>query len=564
MQWLQLMPGRAAGSRRRLGDRRGAVAMLFAISVVPLAMAVGLASDYSVYVKVQSQLNLAADTAAMQAVRVASEVSDTNADGTIKSASAYQADVQTAGQQAGQQWFQAQMGNLVNGSVPAGNVAVTVAYNATGTNRFTANVSYTGTVPTNFGGLFHVPSFNIGNGSGSTAVISTTFVEVLMLLDNSSSMLTPSTATDIARLEDATPCSTVGIDVRHTMYAVNENPKRATPGYWWNWNYTGYSYNNTQGSSNNPPPASLVNGNCDSAYTGDSTACFYVPTLQYINKSNTLLCTNGGGLYSRPLNQSKYNYYAQAPCAFACHTDSSGAGNDYYGLAKSLTPPIKLRLDVVQGAVASVIATLQARQQPNQFSVGVYAFNDSLSAVWPTSGEASTDLVKAQSQTQAMTTPVTTLKSDGTPNGNTDFPDSLRSLNQKVTNAGNGTTSAAPLKNLFIITDGLNDPISTTNQVGTMTSASSEQLCSLFWAKGFNVYVLYTPYLPLPSDKYKNEVMSYTEPTQAGSTAQTVAALQACARYPSHFYVASDPAAINTAMQTMLAAALNSPGRVSN
>jgi len=97
MQWLQLMPGRAAGSRRRLGDRRGAVAMLFAISVVPLAMAVGLASDYSVYVKVQSQLNLAADTAAMQAVRVASEVSDTNADGTIKSASAYQADVQTAG-----------------------------------------------------------------------------------------------------------------------------------------------------------------------------------------------------------------------------------------------------------------------------------------------------------------------------------------------------------------------------------------------------------------------------------------------------------------------------------
>jgi Flp pilus assembly protein TadG len=207
MQGLQLMPGQPAGSRRRLGDRRGAVAVIFALSVVPLAMAVGLASDYSFYVKVQSQLNLAADTAAMQAVRVASEVSSINSDGTSMSPADYQTAVQTAGQQAGQQWFQAQMANLVNGSVPAGNIAVTVNYNPIGS-RFTSSVSYTGTVPTNFGGLFRVANLNIGGASN--AVISNSFVEVLMLLDNSGSMLIPSTSAGIAQMESATPCSTKG------------------------------------------------------------------------------------------------------------------------------------------------------------------------------------------------------------------------------------------------------------------------------------------------------------------------------------------------------------------
>ena len=141
MQGLQLMPRQPAGSRRRLSDRRGAVAVIFGLSVVPLAMTVGLASDYSVYVKVQSQLNLAADTAAMQAVRVASEVN-----GSKMSPSDFQSAVQTAGQQAGQQWFKAQMGNLVNGVVPDGNVVVNVTYNPMGS-RFTSNVSYTSRLP---------------------------------------------------------------------------------------------------------------------------------------------------------------------------------------------------------------------------------------------------------------------------------------------------------------------------------------------------------------------------------------------------------------------------------
>ena len=549
MRRIRLIALRLAALRTRLADRRGAVAVIFALSVVPLAMVVGLASDYSFYVQVQSQLNLAADTAAMQAVRVASEVSSTRSDGTTMTSAQYQAAVQTAGQQAGQQWFQAQMGNLANGSVPVGNIAINVTYNPTGS-RFVSSVSYTGTVPTHFGALFRVNSFNIAGVA--SAVISNAFVEVMMLLDNSSSMLIPSTPADIKRMEAATPCATtIGSDDLHGMSGYLSG---LPDNFWWNWDYTnnyGYNYN-----SNSPPPSSTTNGNCDSSYTGDASACTYAPMFQNISTSNTWLCTNNGG-YKYSVNGSTY-YLAQAPCALACHTDPNN--KDFFGLSRNMNPPIQLRLDVVQSAVANVVQTLSDKQQPNQFSVGVYAFNNSLTVVWPTSGEATTDLATALSKTQAMTPPVT---STGT-SANTNFAASMQSLNNNVAAAGDGSMPTTPLKDLFIITDGVNDvpssgPLGT---IGPMTSASSEQICSLFWAKGFNVYVLYTPYLPLPAGFYATYVKPYVETTD--TTMSNVAALQACARYPSHFYVASNPSAINTAMQTMLAAALNSPGRVSN
>ncbi len=281
--------------------------------------------------------------------------------------------------------------------------------------------------------------------------------------------------------------------------------------------------------------------------------------MQNINSSNTWYCTNNGGYkYTSQSNGQTY-YLVQAPCAFACHSDPKG--NDFYGVARNAG--IQLRLDVVQSAVANVIQTLSDKQQPNQFSVGVYAFNHDLAPVWPSSGEATTDLATTQSKTQTLPTPVTPPVVSPNPIGDTDFTTSMNSLNQNVTSAGDGTTPTTPLKNLFIITDGIDDP-NNDPAIGPMTSATNEQTCSLFWAKGFNVYVLYTPYLPLPAVRYQSVVMQYSEPTAGNTTAANVAALQACARYPSHFYVASNPAAINTAMQTMLAAALNSPGRVAN
>lgn len=86
-----------------------------------------------------------------------------------------------------------------------------------------------------------------------------------------------------------------------------------------------------------------------------------------ISSANAWLCTNNGGLKAQYNNQTYY--LAQAPCAFTCRTDSSSVKNDYYGLATSNN--IQLRLNVGQNAAASVIATLYAKRQPGQLSVGV-------------------------------------------------------------------------------------------------------------------------------------------------------------------------------------------------
>ena len=496
---------------------------MFGLIAVPLCMMIGLAIDYSLYIQAQSQLTLAADAAAIHAVRVAAQAYGNGQTTT--------AAIQAAGQRAGQQWFAAQLGSFNLGGVKP---VVTVTYSPS-PSMFTAVVTYSGTYNTYFSTLFNVATFPLAGST--TTTITNSYDEIIMLLDNSSSMQIGASLSDIIALERATPCSTQGI---------NENQPMTV----YSWTYGGnYGY-----ASGNAAPPSAITGTCDSGYDGDPSACIYPPSASYISPGNTYQCTNGGGTPTK-VKGVNYPNMPNAPCAFACHNDPNS--NDYYGLARSLTPPVQLRMDVVQQAAANVIQTLQTEQgAPNQFSVGLYQFTSKLQQVYPASGsgEATTDLPGAQSIAMNLKNSPN-LSSN---NGNTNFPAAMNSLNKIVSAAGNGLSASSPLKNLFIVTDGMDNysGIST----GPMTSTTNEQTCAMFWQKGFSVYVLYTPYSPLPNGFYIKYDKSYAEPT---SSSLNVAALQACARYPSHFFQASDPTAINTAMQSMLATALNTPGRLS-
>ena len=97
--------------------------------------------------------------------------------------------------------------------------------------------------------------------------------------------------------------------------------------------------------------------------------------------------------------------------------------------------------------------------------------------------------------------------------------------------------------------------------VSSQPGLTDASYCTQFWNKGISVYVLYTPYLPLPAEEYFLTNKPYTEPATSNPV---VNSLQACARTPSHFFQASDTASINTAMTNMVATMLNEPGRVAN
>jgi hypothetical protein len=255
-----------------------------------------------------------------------------------------------------------------------------------------------------------------------------------------------------------------------------------------------------------------------------------------------------------------------SPCGLACHSDTGN--NDYYYLAKS--NGITLRLDVVHQAAASVIQTMQSYEQvPGQYSVGVYEFNNTLQQQYPPTGggEASTDLATALTTVNALSPPITA--DANTPD--TSFGTTASALAASLTPAGDGTSAAAPLKNIIIVTDGMEDDPTNGRYIGPITSATNESICQKFKDLGFTVFVLYTKYLPLPNQYYLygNTGAGVTAPRLVAepignNTDQITQSLSACASTPQDFFSASNSAEIVSQMQNILKAAINGPGRVTH
>ncbi|MBW4034279.1 MAG: pilus assembly protein [Proteobacteria bacterium] len=572
-----------AAIRQFVRDRRGAIAIIFGVSLVPMAMLVALSIDFSFYVQARAQISLAADAAATHAIRAATETytAEINQNPPLSAATAI-ADADAAGETAGAAWFWAQLGTLPTASVTGSNnpnVTVQSNTNLSPTNPagFTATVAYTGTYPPFFDPLFSsTANWTITGTAGALSTYS--YVEILMLLDNSSSMLIGATPQAITTLEQNTVCIPSG------------------------WSNTG--------------------ANGTGAYDNNSPLDVNMITVQNYNAGNSASnlngsCANG---YSGPY----------APCGFACHSDPND--QDYYGIARSLG--VELRLDVVLSAAENVIASMKANEQaPDQFSVGVYQFNNDIEPLFPNSQasgmntmqEASTDLSGAlgavdaidwnKNKSETVEPPV----QSSAQYGNTDLVLSVKDLlsgtyanggsfGPAISRAGSGNTAASPQKDIFIVSDGMEDNSDSHPRVlGEMTGVAAENdtitpnpgVCKQFKKLGFTVYVLYVVYNPVPNTWYEGKesgevvpnptpyftedfphvTQSWTSPapidfaqvtalTNNGNTPSAnamspdEAALQACASSPTDFYIANDAAAISTAMNAMLKSALSSTIRL--
>lgn len=570
-----------------LEQRRGAVSILFATTAIPLAMCVGLAIDFSFYVQAQSQLTLAADAGAMHAVRIASQHF-------VQGESVTQADAD--GVTAGQQWFEAQLGPLTTGVYTPGSVNVSIIPPPAGTTTFTSNVTYKVTIPTHFGNLFNaVLSWPLG-GSSSAVITTNSFVQIDMLIDNSSSMLIGTQPSDIKAIQNLTICPPQTI-AAVTGHGGNGSNHQGGGYAEYSWVFPGSpdSNHNTSAWGFDPkgvpthqtlvPIPSVVVGVCDPLFTGDPGECPYPPSLPgMINETGTYLpagiaqpvdaagfCPANTGTPDQndknldPLTGKTRNI-PQAPCGFACHSDKTP--NDYYTLvqnAKSHGASISLRFDVVQEAAAQVVGDMitaaNASGVPNQFSLGVFTFNSAIAQVHPQPGgpfkEADSDLAQGLADTQAITVPPVA------DNPNTNFVGAMSYLANNVGLSGDGSTPSTPRKNMFIVTDGLEDyPPGGARLVGQMTSPLNETVCQPLKAKGYTIYVLYTPYYALPNPFYLYDGARVAVEQPVSNPASVAAGLQACASNPSYYYQASSKHDIDTAMAAMLASALNTPGRL--
>ncbi|WP_294644672.1 TadE/TadG family type IV pilus assembly protein [uncultured Aureimonas sp.] len=163
-------------------DVSGNVAMMFALSLVPLLGFTGLATDYAKSVLVKRRLELAIDSASLAAVRRTVEV--------INEGSQSQAQAIAAGEAEGKAYLAAQAGRIVDASLTNSNVSVTVKGEVVA-----SETRYDATVPTVFAQLFKVNDFKVSGASGASVTLPP-YVDVHVLVDISQSMGIGATAAD--------------------------------------------------------------------------------------------------------------------------------------------------------------------------------------------------------------------------------------------------------------------------------------------------------------------------------------------------------------------------------
>jgi Flp pilus assembly protein TadG len=242
-------------------------------------------------------------------------------------------------------------------------------------------------------------------------------------------------------------------------------------------------------------------------------------------------------------------------CAFACHDLSDK--NNYYNLAKKLG--VKMRIDVMRTATQQLMDTAANTQAANgQFRMAIYTFGESATDTEMTTIQKLTsDLAKAKTAANAidlMTIPYQNYASDTT----TDFHEVLKDIEKEIPKQGTGA-SASPLKYLFFVSDGVADredhspacsEKTTTGQdpkTGKKYTRCQEPLdiglCTKLKDRGIKIAVLYTTYLPLPTNAWYNSWI-------APFTGKIAKNMESCAS-PGLYFEVSPTQGISEAMTAL-------------
>ncbi|PZA11087.1 pilus assembly protein [Rhodopseudomonas palustris] len=172
-------------------DRRGNIAVIFAIALVPLISAVGCAVDYSRANALRSKLQAAADAASVGSVSRTAPAyvaaGSMSADGAISSGS--------------DDALRIFNGNLSGESgFTLGNVSATVSKVA---DVVTSKVTFSAQISTMFMKVVGISSMTVGGTSTASATMPK-YIDFYLLLDNSPSMGVGATPTDVSAMVTAT------------------------------------------------------------------------------------------------------------------------------------------------------------------------------------------------------------------------------------------------------------------------------------------------------------------------------------------------------------------------
>ena len=262
------------------------------------------------------------------------------------------------------------------------------------------------------------------------------------------------------------------------------------------------------------------------------------------------------------INTMVNNTSAQGGCAFACHESNPSAdnlgnpnGEDNYTLAQNLG--VVTRIQNMAAAASALMTTAASTETANNatYRMAVYTFNyNGVTTVQSLTSSLSTAATAAAGIDVLEVYDNNCLTSSNCNNDtDTNFPSAMSGINTIMPAPGTGTSGSAAQEVLFLVSDGVEDDnTGTCSQTldGTRCQAPFDTTwCTTVKNRGIRIAVLYTTYLPLPTNAWYN---TWISPFQS----QIATNMQSCASSGLYFSITTD-GDISAAMQALFEQAVS-------
>jgi Flp pilus assembly protein TadG len=482
---------------RLLRNRRGNVAMMYALVAPVLVFGGGAAIDYGRAAQIHTKLNAAADAAALAALTPAM---------LQQSASVAQA--------ASQSMFKGLTEGIPGLTAQATKVTVTVTVGATSLTR-NVEVAYSSSVNTIFAQVLGKSALPVSGFSEASAQAPPN-IDFYVLLDNSPSMVLPATPAGITKMQSLTTQEESG-GCAFACHHAKTNINTDTAG--------NPCTDGTMPTLKSPPPST-------------TKGTLYCDTPHGTQIDNYQLARNN----SITLRLDELN----SGVSTLLQTASTTAASTVFA-----TPP-KYRFSIYSMDSLWQIGLNQLMTLTSNYTSGWTAASANFGVMETYSNN--NDCANAAC-TSSTTTP------GGDVATNYDDSLGKLSQTSYVPKPGNGTNQPGdtPQEVLFIVTDGVEDELSGGNRLeqaindlgnSTYGNSSGTNWCTTIKNRGIKIAILYTDYLAVPADSWYT---GHIAPIQS----DIGPGLQACAS-PGLFYDAAIGSDLGAALSALFAAVTQS------
>jgi Flp pilus assembly protein TadG len=256
------------------------------------------------------------------------------------------------------------------------------------------------------------------------------------------------------------------------------------------------------------------------------------------------------------INTMVANTSAQGGCAFACHESNPSAdnlgnpnGEDNYTLAQNLG--VVTRIQNMAAATAALMTTASTTEAANNatYKMAIYTFNYQGTSTVQSLTSNLTTAATAASNIDVLEVYDNNCLTASNCNNDTDtnFGSAMTQINGIMPTPGTGAAGSTPEEVLFLVSDGVEDDntgICLETLDGSRCQAPFDPtFCTTVKSRGIRIAVLYTQYLPLPTNTWYN---TWVSPWQS----QIATNMQSCASTGLYFSITTD-GDISSAMQAL-------------